>query len=369
MIHVFLRYDDYSARSAFDVDRGLIDLLRRLGLSCTFAVVPAITSAYPAPTGGDANVELDEERAEMLRTGVQQGTIEIALHGCHHRANDLSPPPIPSEFSRLTAGQQAETLRMGREILLRLAGREPLILVPPWNTYDSNTLEAMKKVGMRVLSAHRYGPAPHGEAGIRLAPMTVEIPGIRKAIDEARELGDESAVLGFVFHPYDFHESGSQNSRLSLDEFEELLSELTMERDVRASCIGQLIAELPSMDSERFKANAPPSIESIFPPFLARVDDDRVYLSREKARRRIQLRIWATFGWYISLGVLAGWIGLLANHVFRELPAFAEMIALGAIPAVVVGLGVRAARRRRVFYKAMTLICALGGFWIGVLAE
>lgn len=369
MIRVFLRYDDYSARSAFDVDRGLIELLGRLRLSCTFAVVPAITSDYPSPTGGEANVELDDVRVGILREAIKQGTVELALHGCHHRANDHSPPPIPSEFSRLAASQQAEILRKGREILHRLTGREPAILVPPWNTYDSNTLKAMEQVGLNVISAHRYGPAPRKETGIRLAPMTVEIPGLWKAIAEARKLGDESAVVGLVFHPYDFRESGSQSARLSLDEFEELLSKLTAERDVRVSCIGQVVAELPSMDSARFEANAPPGIETIFPPFLARVDDDKVYLSQDKARRRIHLRIGATLAWYVGLAILAGWLGLLANHIFRVLPILAEMIVLGAIPAVLVGLGVRAALKRRVFHKAATLICALGGFWVGLLAE
>ncbi len=369
MTRVFLRYDDYSARSAFDVDRGLIDLLRRLGLSCTFAVVPAISNAYPLPTGGDANVELDAERARMMREAVDQGIVELALHGCHHRANAFSPPPTPSEFSRLPANQQAEILRTGREMLVKLVGREPTIFVPPWNTYDSNTLEAMEQVGLTVLSAHRYGPAPREGANIRLAPMTVEIPEIWKAIAEARESSDDDAVVGFVFHPYDFHESGSPNSRLSLVEFEQLLSKLAMEKGVRVSGIGQLVGELPSMNSGRFRANAPPSIESIFPPFLGRVDDDRVYYSIEKARGRIRLRSGAALGWYIGLGGLAGWIGVLANHVFRIFPAYVELVVLGAIPAALAGLGIRAALRRRVFHKAATLICAMAGFWIGLLTE
>src|SRR5690606_41961245 len=115
MMKVFFRYDDYSSLSHSSVDAGLIDIFRRNGATCTFAVVPAMTSIYPAVQGEGEDVPLNPEKAAELRAGVESGAIDVALHGWNHLANEHARHPAPSEFKGLGVEVQLAILRRGRE--------------------------------------------------------------------------------------------------------------------------------------------------------------------------------------------------------------------------------------------------------------
>src|SRR5690554_2556209 len=134
MVTVFFRYDDYSALSHPVVDRGLIDIFARAEVTCTFAVVPAITSVYPqvqeaAPGEAQEELLLGAERSAELRDAVQRGAVDVALHGWRHLANAHARHPNPSEFKGLSVAQQAEILRKGRDYLAAATGVQPTVFV------------------------------------------------------------------------------------------------------------------------------------------------------------------------------------------------------------------------------------------------
>ena len=79
----------------------------------------------------------------------------IAIHGYQHACDVVGRSLVPihrhSEFAGLRRDLQLRKLQMGMEIL-RSNGLEPTVWVAPRHGFDANTIEALKEVGMRIIS-------------------------------------------------------------------------------------------------------------------------------------------------------------------------------------------------------------------------
>jgi len=367
MLTVFFRYDDYSSLSHPEVDRGLIDIFSRHNLACTFAVVPAVTSIYPWVQGDDGvELPLQQDKIDELRAAVQCGAVDVALHGWRHLANAFAKHPDPSEFKGLSVDEQLAILQRGCDTLEVAVGVRPTVFVPPWNSYDENTLIALERTGFVGISANRYSPYPLQSSNLKLAPMTVELNGMRAAVEAARGNWSEEPIIGVMMHPYDFSESGDDRAKLSLAEFEQLLVWLKAQTDVKVLPISQLFASAP-VDRERFIANAPSSLEQAYPAWMARTYSDPVYHSAARALRKRWFAD-ALFASVIGLIVLLGvGSGLLAQVVAAAMHPSIKYGLVAVVMLAFILLAVRAIAARAIYSRGATLLAMLAGTCLGLL--
>lgn len=348
------------------VDTGLIEIFGRHGVSCTFAVVPAITSLYPAPEGEGSELPLTRQKILELRSAVECGAVDLALHGWNHLANAFTRHPNPSEFRGLSIEAQISILARGRDYLKQAVGREPRVFVPPWNAYDTNTLRALESTGFLGISANRYAPAGAATM-LRFAPMTIEMGALRAAVVAARTRGDEEAVIGVMMHPYDFLESGDKRSSLSLEDFERELTWLLEQGDVQVLSITQLLETFPEMDQQRFRANQPSVCESLYPDHIPRLYSDPVYHGFELARiKKIgrDARLLPRLSALMIVGIILGW---LAQFVLSVALGYVSNGLLLATALCGFALITRAFLAREIYGRAAALIIVMFGVCLGLM--
>src|SRR5688572_2416965 len=365
MVTIFFRYDDYSSLSHPAVDRGLIEIFGRHQLSCTFAVVPAITSIYPWVQGDDQQeIALNTEKKAELREAIRSGSVDLALHGWRHLANQHAQHPNPSEFKGLTVEQQAAILRRGREFLAEATGVTPTLFVPPWNSYDENTLKALQVSGFRGISANRYSPGAEESSPLVFAPMTVELGGMRNALAAALASGEDSPVVGVMMHPYDFHESGDKRAVITLAQFEQELAWLKQQANVRILPISAFLVANHGMDRLRFQANRPSALEPSYPPLVSTVGSDLVYHTVPGARRARLRRDSHFVGILLLLMLVGAASGWFAEWVLAKfLPPLIKAIPFAVLLAMIL-FTVRAVKARAIYSFGAALMAVLSGVFI-----
>lgn len=366
MITVFFRYDDFSTVSPTHVDSGLINAFRRHGMSCTFAVIPAVTEGDYSEAGERQELPLAGEKLDLLRQAVRDGVVDLALHGWNHRSNRVSQPPNPSEFCGLSLEQQVSRLRRGASFFQQAMGVMPAVFVPPWNTYDLNTLRALEVAGIAGISAHRYSPCIESEL-IRYTPITIELRGLRTAIEAARHSGDQDPVVGVMMHPYDFCESNDPRCCTSLAEFEREIRWLAQCSDVRVKSVSSLLTSGHVLGMGRFRDNRPSALESIFPPFVSKTHNTPVYMSSALARRFRRRRVIAALAFHLTVAVLAFAGG---SAVLASMSNFNGTVARALQYAGFLGVVLLLARgvhARRIYFRGMTLLSGMTGTWVALL--
>lgn len=254
-ITIGLRYDDCSALSSSALESSILEACVRHRIPCTFGVIPEIS--LPARHGRipELTSRLPDSKREMLRRAQVEGVIELALHGYTHRnVRD----GVRTEFAGVPASTQAELIAKGKDELVSFAG--PIhTFIPPWNSYDAHTLDALSSAGFKTLSAEGLEPEQQ-RGGLKFVPATCRIPGVREAVTAARQLAFGSCASRIIivpcFHPYEIKESGSPRARFSLFDFERTLEWLSSQQDVVPGTLGA-IGTLPDHERARFAGSAP----------------------------------------------------------------------------------------------------------------
>lgn len=229
LIHVGLRYDDFSADSPASIEARILEICARHRVPITFGVIPEVEA--PGPDGAYVRRPLPESKFDVLREGLKSGILDIALHGFTHRSYRTD---CKTEFAGLGREEQEARIKRGKAILEE-AGLPVRCFIPPWNAYDEDTLGVLAAAGLTVLSADGEGPV--GEApSLRFVPATCVFPAMRKAVAQAgaaiRRRPDEAVAVVPYIHPYEFVESGSPRAVFSLERFEEELAWLSRQPGV-----------------------------------------------------------------------------------------------------------------------------------------
>lgn len=363
MITVFFRYDDYSALSPEPVDAGLIQVLRRRGVSATFSVVPSVTTGEVHVPGDRPERLLEGPRMERLAQAVTEGVVDLALHGWNHRTHAGALPPDPSEFRGVPYEDQLRRLECGQHLLEAGTGRRPRTFVPPWNTYDRATLRALEELGFECIAANREGPRARVGSTLQFAPMTVEMPALREAVERARTTGDGAAVISVMLHPYDFAEDPSSRAEMTLADFDAELRWLQGHPDVRIAALSDLL-DAGLLDGRRYRANAVSGIEDALPQRVERTNQNPVYHSTHPAaqlRRRRMVIATVAHGAIVVVAALAA-LTMAAFSLERFV-----LLGLGATALLLTLLVVRAVRFRAIYFKGMAMVSALTGALAGFL--
>ncbi|MFP5221218.1 MAG: DUF2334 domain-containing protein [Acidobacteriota bacterium] len=252
-IKVVLRYDDYSALSDFAIEEAILDVLRRHGLRAVFGVIP-----FAVPVGScnaQEEAPLEGKKANALRSSVQEGLVEAALHGCQHqylpRFNYLNGY---TEFEGLPVAEQSELIARGNAELERITGSKARCFIPPFNSYDEGTIEALRQNGIKCLSAAVFDPVP-GQAELLLVPHTCSLPQLREAVELARQGSSAAPIVVALFHSFDFVESGQKHSCISMKEFDALITWLARQDDVDVVTVSRMMDSGDDLGIARYQAN------------------------------------------------------------------------------------------------------------------
>lgn len=237
MIRVAIRFDDPSPTSHQALEAALISALQRAGARATFAVIPFTDR----PEG---QLALGAERAVHLVEAQRYGVIEIAQHGCSHR-NHATPGQKKTEFRGVAGEEQERLIDAGAAKLRELFGVDSLAgFVPPWNSFDVQTMRALVRSGRTYLSAG----VEHATCGADLPlllPRTCQFSDVQAAVIQARRYGTLRPHVVAVLHHHDFVEHGSGEAKLSISSFEQQLEWLVGQRDVSLMTLRQMAAGAP----------------------------------------------------------------------------------------------------------------------------
>jgi hypothetical protein len=223
-IFVF-RYDDYHGIADLTAQEAVIALFRDKGIPLTVSVIAA-------------RLKNNTEAIDLLVSSLGP-TFEVALHGWDHYARvDGAAPAEATEFAGLPVAEQYDRIMKGISVLKGHLGVAPTTFAPPFNTYDSNTVEALQKAGIRILSADiRPREVEHGD--IVCVPQTC----LLHEIVNFKVTDLDSGLYVVVFHEHDFIEGGGKHTSLTLDDLDSLLESLSAEPGTDFSTIAALAEE------------------------------------------------------------------------------------------------------------------------------
>lgn len=314
-INVVFRMDDYSAGSSTEMELKVIDAFREHHAPVTIAVIPFVAPGEMSDGAAPALISLTEEKVSILKQGIEEGVLDVALHGyCHQSLN----AERLSEFGGLDYGTQVERLAKGRALLEGLLETPVTLFVPPFNHYDHNTLCALESLGLTAISAGTDGVASE-DCKLDFLPAVCNLLLFRQAIQTARTSGDKQPIVVVLFHLFDFREVNQQLGRLTLPEFRDHLKWLRSQPDIRLLSVSQAIETIEGLNAHRLLRNKRDhAIEGLLPSALR----GRGYWTRYyecSVLPRVVLRVG---GFYLAITLLGAALALAAGRLAFSRAAF-----------------------------------------------
>ena len=258
-ILVVFRYDDYRSASPTNLELTLINAFQERGVSSTFGVLPFATVG----TSRDL-VPLSASKAEILKKAMESGTVDVAMHGYSHQ----NVAVVSTEFRGLDYSSQMLRIDTGKRTLERLLGKEITTFIPPWNTFDSNTIAVLERLGFHSFSSsiNEAVDIPRSSR-LKYLPSTSSLSRVRTRVDTARRIDDRQPIIVVLFHSTDFAEDNPHGG-ITLEEFGGLLDWLTAQKDVQIVSMEQAVNVVDDLSADRFINFTDRFALRIVPPFL-----------------------------------------------------------------------------------------------------
>jgi len=136
--YVVFRLDDIPYDSAIydeariNVDLAVMDVFSKRNQNLTLGLVVRYLELHP-------------KLLVSIVQGYSKGLFELALHGWGH-----------DDYSKLTMMDQERSLLSAKTKLDRLFGNSSKIFIPPYNKFNRFTIDAMKKLGIKIISSSVY---------------------------------------------------------------------------------------------------------------------------------------------------------------------------------------------------------------------
>lgn len=360
-IHIVFRMDDYSAISNTELELKVIDLFQKKKVGITFGVIPFVCAGDERETSSQNLIRLTREKGDILKTKIESGFLDIALHGYSHQVNTSKES---SEFAGLDYDSQVERLSKGRHALEEMTGTLVKNFIPPWNQYDKNTLQALEELGFKILSAGWTGVVEK-ESKIRFVPATCGLNTLRDAVKAARTSFDEQPLIVVLFHQYDFIELKDKRGNISLQELSDLLDWLSSQRDLRLMSINQVDEFIADLSAHRFFMLEQWRSVERFLPLMFREKKPIMLYHEAGVLSKTRFKVGIYYG---IIGVLVA-IGafIIGLWFFSLSPLFAKTVTYGCILAMV-GVIVYAFKDMEVSPKGLMASLAAIGACTGIVS-
>lgn len=166
MATYLLRFDDICPTMNHARWKRVESLMRRFSIRPILAIVPDNQDPKLAVAPADP-----EFWTHMRR--LQEEGWTIGLHGLRHDCRVYGKSLLPlhryTEFAGLTEEEQTQMLREGA-LILQGHGLNPEVWVAPRHGFDRNTLSALKRVGIKIVS-DGYSRFPFVDDGLLWIPQ------------------------------------------------------------------------------------------------------------------------------------------------------------------------------------------------------
>lgn len=279
-ITVVFRYDDLSEISDTILETKLISAFHRNDMAFTVGVVPFVFNGNqedPTLNQNKAkNLPLGLAKIDMLRSAIQEGVVEVAMHGYSHQT-------IPykgghKEFDGLDYALQYKKISDGVVFLKDRLKVSITTFIPPWNRYDTNTLKVLNESGFSVLSADQDG-SPMGSSPLLFLPSSCDLANLKKTVIGARSNIDTHPMIVVLFHQYDILGNEANRPQIDLAGFNSLLAWLKVQNDIKVLTIQQAVAQYPDLNAQRYEFNRAIRDSQMIPPMLKGLIDPQIYQS------------------------------------------------------------------------------------------
>lgn len=303
-IDVVFRFDDFSSVSNTQLELAIIELFKKNGLSFTVSVIPFVNEGNQHDFSKQKLIPLTKEKAKILKQGIRDQVIDLALHGYSHQVAIEQN----NEFAGLEFEEQLKRLSKGKTYLEKITGTITKSFVPPWNSYDLNTLKALNKLNFSLISADRER-VYENPSNLNYIPYTCQIPELNEAIKKARNHYGDSPTIVVMFHEYDFVEDDLERGIISFKEFEKIINYLVKQEDVNILSLSEIGNKYDHFTSEQYSITKNIFEINKFIPSFFRAN---CYFSTYKNQNRVFFKVlaWAILI-YVTLFLLSSYISLL----------------------------------------------------------
>ena len=231
-MEIIFRYDDFAfdhSGECYDIHEQLFNLFLSLNMPILVGVIPNTSAKgwnrhntifYP--------IENDARSVRLLSSALEKG-FQLALHGLTHQTYvDRGK----TEYANRPYEYQVDSIKRGLNHLLRIFPNAPIdVFIPPWNSFDSLTIDAVGEAGIRTFCCGENTKA-YRKNGVLVVPSW-PLKALINYVDYysldslARLVGDSRLVT--TIHSYDFVET-DPNYSVSLNKFGALLRKIQIRK-------------------------------------------------------------------------------------------------------------------------------------------
>lgn len=366
-ISVVFRYDDYSTTSDTALEKEFFAIFAQHEIPCLVAVIPCVCDGDIHRVEATRLLPLSPSKALLLKDGLESGQLEIALHGYSHQTILDRRHGGYTEFRGLDMTCQRETLAQGRAFLEQVLDQQVACFVPPWNSYDENTVSTLDELGFHLISAGVEGKGLRPDmqnARLKHLPATCGLHQLKLAVEGARLLKDSDPIIVVLFHSFDFRENDRVHGRVSCAELSELLTWIKAQADVRPTTMMELATSNRDLSADRLRANMLSRYPRLLLPTSLLCGRCNVYLSPREGIVQRHTWLWrAALCLYLPLFIVSGALGIgVAQPILRWARSIVWVLASGG-PVVLVWLFLRSFRDSYVSAgEGIRFVFLLGGY-------
>jgi len=216
--------------------------------------IPINLGVIPFDKSGNFIDSLSGQELKQLKKYISENLVEIAVHGYKHK-NNLNDLKLYSEFKDVEYKIQNKWLKEGKQKLENYLNSKITTFIPPWNSYDVNTLRALEQNNFRCISGGnnlRSGPVHKGK--IKYIPGTFEdLKELEKLINLHR---NKNVYLIVLFHEYSFKGYGEDDSnKFSLKSLDNLLKKIKNDPSIQCATFSNLLNSKENFDGDFFQDN------------------------------------------------------------------------------------------------------------------
>jgi peptidoglycan/xylan/chitin deacetylase (PgdA/CDA1 family) len=326
-VNLVFRLDDFSAVSSTGIEREVITLFRQHRVALTIGVVPFVCSHDFGDPTEQILLPLPADKVDFLRQAVNDATIDVALHGYSHQTVGINRK---TEFAGIGLEAQLEKLTRGKTALENTIASSVSIFIPPWNSYDLETIQVLDHLKMAVISADWKGPAAQG-TNLKFLPATTDLMHIHDAISDASCSPDKQPLIVVLFHLYDFKEFGGDHGCITLQKLAEELNWIKQKEGIRILSISQALDLIEDLSVHRFLAvEAWREVQTVTPPILREKTPVLVFHERSILRRALWrlMTFYALLAvFFLALATSTGFLWSSNSHAIRMIAALCWAIS------------------------------------------
>ena len=198
VINIIFRYDDASATTSSSIETKILSLFSKHNLPLTFAIIPYRCTGKTTDINNTEVFTYPQNKANLLKKYIENGTLEVALHGYSHQTISTTEW---TEFKNVPYEEQLEKLTKGKKLLESFFGENIYSFVPPYNTYDLNTLKALKTLNIHTISADMQGIHPKNSP-LTFLSYTTTLDTLASEIKKTLSYNIKESFIVVMFHQY-----------------------------------------------------------------------------------------------------------------------------------------------------------------------